>query len=53
MDKQRCMEILALEAERAVARRFSLQGKYLPIYPIIFGNNHSIMFQRILIQKIF
>ena len=27
MDRQRCNDILSVEADRAVGRRFSLQGK--------------------------
>ena len=31
MDKTRCNDVLKVEADRAVARRFSLQGKTICI----------------------
>ena len=31
MDKTRCNDVLKVEADRAVARRFSLQGKTIGI----------------------
>ena len=31
MDKTRCNDVLKVEADRAVARRFSLQGKTIDI----------------------
>ena len=31
MDRKHCNDILSAEADRAVARRFSLQGKIRPV----------------------